>query len=148
MKLGFKKGFGSTAALGRSVGMIGRTVGSWPSRNGCGRMDSRSAGLVGRIEIWPMVSRPDVGRSFPARTDASAVVREVGCAAARPCSRLARHGRARRGVERLKLGRPRDNVSRVVLHDQPVGFELWPRLQSDGHDFSRFSASRTARFGR
>ncbi|CAA7030803.1 unnamed protein product [Microthlaspi erraticum] len=28
MKSGFKTGFGSTAALGRSVGTIGRTVGS------------------------------------------------------------------------------------------------------------------------
>ncbi|CAA7036485.1 unnamed protein product [Microthlaspi erraticum] len=36
--LGFKNGFGSTAAFGRSVGTIGRTVGSWPSRNGRGRM--------------------------------------------------------------------------------------------------------------
>ncbi|CAA7033544.1 unnamed protein product, partial [Microthlaspi erraticum] len=68
-----KTGFGSTAALGRSVRTIGRTVGSWASWNCRGRMDSRSAGVVGRIEIWPMVSRPDAGRSFPARTDASAV---------------------------------------------------------------------------
>ncbi|CAA7032423.1 unnamed protein product [Microthlaspi erraticum] len=44
------QGFGSTAALGRSCGTIGRTIGLWPSRNGRGRM-FRSAGVVGRIEL-------------------------------------------------------------------------------------------------
>ncbi|CAA7035545.1 unnamed protein product [Microthlaspi erraticum] len=59
-------------------------------------------------------SRSDAGRSFPARTAPSAVVRELACAAARLYSpaRAAWSCAARRG--RLWRGRPRDIASRVV----------------------------------
>ncbi|CAA7056570.1 unnamed protein product [Microthlaspi erraticum] len=102
---------------------------------------------------WSMVSRPDVGRCFPARTEPSAVVREIGYAAARLCfpARAAWSCAARRG--RSWRGRLRVLVSRVVMHDRPNGFELWPRLQMDGRNFGRernmrSSAGRSARFGR
>ncbi|CAA7040991.1 unnamed protein product [Microthlaspi erraticum] len=73
MKLGFKTGFGSTAALGRSVGTIGRTIGSWPSRNGRGPDDSRSVGVVEDIGLADEILGrtrgvvPRVGRSVRAR---------------------------------------------------------------------------------
>ncbi|CAA7041003.1 unnamed protein product [Microthlaspi erraticum] len=142
-----------SSTRGLSVGTIGRTVGLWPCRNGRGRMISWSAGVVGRMKIWLMVSRPDVGRFFPARTDTLAMVRENVCAAARLYSsvHVAWSCAAWRG--RLWHGRPRALVSRVVMRDRPFGFGLWPRLQTDGSKFGRernmrSSASRSARSGR
>ncbi|CAA7021673.1 unnamed protein product [Microthlaspi erraticum] len=61
MKLGFKTGFGSTAALGRSVGTIGRTSGR--GRVGTvGRIHGRPAWSE-RIDLADEISRPDAGRS-------------------------------------------------------------------------------------
>ncbi|CAA7052539.1 unnamed protein product [Microthlaspi erraticum] len=50
------EGFGSTAALGWSVGTIGRSVGSWAESERSCRIIARSAGVVGRIGIWPKVT--------------------------------------------------------------------------------------------
>ncbi|CAA7039466.1 unnamed protein product [Microthlaspi erraticum] len=146
MKLGFKRASGRPRRWdGRRDDRPDNRVVAESERSG--RMDSRSAGVVGGRDLAD-VSRPDVGRYFPARTDASAVVRGTGCAAARlvPGSR-AWSCAAWRDVW---LGRPRDNVSRVVLRDRPVlnfgrDFRrtdmIWPSAKHS------FSASRTARLG-
>ncbi|CAA7039517.1 unnamed protein product [Microthlaspi erraticum] len=128
--LGFKNGFGSTAAFGRSVGTIGRTVGfgrserSWPD-------DLRSAGC-GRTG-WNLADGFSAGRDEP---EPSAVVREK---VARPRGLFpGSRGMVVRGEAWTVVAWPTAGlVSRVVMRDRPNGFELWPRLQSDGRNFGR-----------
>ncbi|CAA7053128.1 unnamed protein product [Microthlaspi erraticum] len=93
---------------------------SWP--------DGFTVGRRGRTdEIWPMISRPDVGRSFPARTDASAVVRGR---VARPRGLFPARALVVRGVACVWLGRPRDMFPGSCC---VIGRSVW----NFGRDFSR-----------
>ncbi|CAA7019699.1 unnamed protein product [Microthlaspi erraticum] len=146
--------------LARSAPALGLNCADWASKTASGRprrsdgRSGRSAGQSGLGRVGTVVAgcftvgrcgRTDEdladgfsagrGTFFPARTDASAVVREM-VARPRGFSRLARHGRARRGVA-LWLGRPRA-VSRVVMRDRPtvwtlaetsVGRTFWPSAE-------------------
>ncbi|CAA7051178.1 unnamed protein product [Microthlaspi erraticum] len=152
--MGFKTGFGSTAALGRSVGTIGRTgsVGrrscrmdrSWPV--GDGRADRGRPLWSDDEDLADEISRPDA-RQFPG-SDGAFVRGTRSCAAARLASRLALWSCAAwSGVAWPTAGL----VSRVVMRDRPMVLdfgrdfrrtdEIWPSVEH------RSSASRTARLG-
>ncbi|CAA7057064.1 unnamed protein product [Microthlaspi erraticum] len=121
--MGFKTGFGSTAALGRSVGTIGRNRGRGRSRNGrrtdsgrpwsavkFGRCFSAGRGTSSRLgrmhrPWYEKVARPR--GLFPARAAWSCAAGVSGCG-------LADRGQCFPG--------------RVRSAD---GLELWPRLQTD-----------------
>ncbi|CAA7022541.1 unnamed protein product [Microthlaspi erraticum] len=99
-------------------------------------MVSRSAAEVGRVMDWPMLSQPDAGCGFPAQMAPSAVVREIGRAAARRCFPARAAWSAPHGIEWWWLGRPRDIFPGRDAYS--AGWiELWPRLQTDGFGFDR-----------
>ncbi|CAA7023783.1 unnamed protein product [Microthlaspi erraticum] len=78
---------------------------SWASRNGRGRTDSRSAGVVERIEIWPMRI---LGRTWDV---------------------LSRLGRMHRPWHAERVARPRGLVSRLARFGRARwrgALEAWP----------------------
>ncbi|CAA7045551.1 unnamed protein product, partial [Microthlaspi erraticum] len=92
------------------------------------------------------------GTFFPGSDGCIGRGTRTGCAAARPCFPARALWSCAAWRERLKLGRPRDNVSRVALRDRPNGFDFGRDFSRTEYGFGRArnirsSASRTARSG-